>query len=48
MPLTLRLDADFRDIFEVRGYHRPERGRTIEVMTAAWSSSTAAWMGRIG
>ncbi len=28
MPLTLRLDADFRDIFEVRGYHRSERGRT--------------------
>lgn len=29
MPLTLRLDADFRDIFEVRGYHRPQRGRTV-------------------
>jgi glycogen debranching enzyme len=29
MPLTLRLDADFRDIFEVRGYDRPERGRTV-------------------
>ena len=29
MPLTLRLDADFRDIFEVRGYHRAERGRTV-------------------
>jgi glycogen debranching enzyme len=29
MPLTLLLDADFRDIFEVRGYQRPERGRTI-------------------
>lgn len=28
MPLTLRLDADFRDIFELRGYHRSERGRT--------------------
>ncbi len=29
MPLTLHLDADFRDIFEVRGYHRSERGRTV-------------------
>ncbi|MCT0208817.1 glycogen debranching N-terminal domain-containing protein [Synechococcus sp. CS-1332] len=29
MPLTLRLDADFRDIFEVRGYARSERGRTV-------------------
>jgi len=29
MPLTLRLDADFRDIFEVRGYQRSERGRTV-------------------
>lgn len=29
MPLTLRLDADFRDIFEVRGYHRAQRGRTV-------------------
>ncbi|MCP9859423.1 MULTISPECIES: glycogen debranching N-terminal domain-containing protein [unclassified Cyanobium] len=29
VPLTLRLDADFRDIFEVRGYHRSNRGRTL-------------------
>ena len=29
MPLTLRLDADFCDIFEVRGYQRPQRGRTV-------------------
>ncbi|MCP9833920.1 MULTISPECIES: glycogen debranching N-terminal domain-containing protein [unclassified Cyanobium] len=29
MPLTLRLDADFRDIFEVRGYARTARGRTV-------------------
>ncbi len=29
MPMALLLDADFRDIFEVRGYHRSERGRTI-------------------
>ena len=29
MPLTLRLDADFRDIFEVRGYRRTARGRTV-------------------
>ncbi|WP_254216756.1 glycogen debranching N-terminal domain-containing protein [Synechococcus sp. CCY 9618] len=29
MPLTLRLDADFRDIFEVRGYRRSERGQCV-------------------
>ena len=29
MPLTVRFDADFRDIFEVRGYPRAERGRTV-------------------
>jgi glycogen debranching enzyme len=28
MPLALRFDADFCDIFEVRGYRRPKRGRT--------------------
>ncbi|MFM9109818.1 MAG: MGH1-like glycoside hydrolase domain-containing protein, partial [Prochlorococcaceae cyanobacterium] len=30
VPLTLRFDADFRDIFEVRGHRRPERGRSIQ------------------
>ncbi|MEB3322975.1 MAG: glycogen debranching N-terminal domain-containing protein [Synechococcaceae cyanobacterium] len=29
MPLTLRFDADFRDIFEVRGVERRERGRSV-------------------
>ncbi len=29
MPLTLFFDADFCDIFEVRGYRRPERGRSV-------------------
>jgi glycogen debranching enzyme len=29
VPLTLRFDADFRDIFEVRGVRRPARGRTV-------------------
>ncbi|MCP9840640.1 amylo-alpha-1,6-glucosidase [Synechococcus sp. J7-Johnson] len=29
MPLTLRFDADFRDIFEIRGHQRPQRGRTV-------------------
>jgi glycogen debranching enzyme len=29
VPLTLRLNADFRDIFEVRGYTRSDRGRTV-------------------
>ena len=28
LPLTLRFDADFCDIFEVRGLRRPGRGRT--------------------
>jgi len=26
MPLTLRFDADFKDIFELRGYERPKHG----------------------
>ena len=26
-PLSLELDADFRDMFEIRGTHRPKRGR---------------------
>jgi glycogen debranching enzyme len=25
VPITLHVDADFRDIFEVRGYQRPQR-----------------------
>jgi glycogen debranching enzyme len=29
MPLSLRIDADFHDIFEVRGYTRPARGRIL-------------------
>jgi glycogen debranching enzyme len=29
-PLRLELDADFSDIFEVRGARRPERGRLLE------------------
>ena len=29
VPLTLRCDADFRDIFEVRGVQRPHRGLTV-------------------
>jgi len=29
VPLSLRFDADFRDIFEVRGARRPSRGRTL-------------------
>lgn len=29
VPLSLRFDADFRDIFEVRGARRPARGRTL-------------------
>jgi glycogen debranching enzyme len=29
MPLTLRFDADFRDIFEVRGYPRTKHGRRV-------------------
>lgn len=30
MPLTLRFDADFRDIFEVRGVRRPNRGSSVQ------------------
>jgi glycogen debranching enzyme len=30
LPLTLRFDADFRDIFEVRGMARRERGRDVQ------------------
>ena len=30
MPVTLRFDADFRDIFEVRGVRRPERGASVQ------------------
>jgi glycogen debranching enzyme len=33
VPITLHFDADFRDIFEVRGYQRPERGRTVRTCT---------------
>ena len=33
VPITLLFDADFRDIFEVRGYQRPERGRTVRTCT---------------
>jgi glycogen debranching enzyme len=29
LPLTLRFDADFRDIFEVRGMGRQQRGRDV-------------------
>lgn len=34
VPITLHFDADFRDIFEVRGYKRPERGRTLHTCTS--------------
>ncbi|MBD2718398.1 MULTISPECIES: glycogen debranching N-terminal domain-containing protein [unclassified Synechococcus] len=30
IPLSVRLDADFRDIFEVRGYKRLQRGRIVQ------------------
>ena len=29
VPLSVRCDADFRDIFEVRGVQRPRRGQTV-------------------
>jgi glycogen debranching enzyme len=34
MPLSLRVDGDFHDIFEVRGYRRPTRGRTLRQSAA--------------
>jgi glycogen debranching enzyme len=34
VPLTLCFDADFRDMFEVRGSQRARRGRTCDVETA--------------
>ena len=34
VPITLRVDADFRDIFEVRGFERAERGQTVRSCTA--------------
>ncbi len=34
VPITLRFDADFRDIFEVRGHRRPHRGRTVHSCAA--------------
>ena len=30
VPFSIRFEADFADIFEVRGIHRPERGRRLE------------------
>ena len=30
MPFSLRYSADFADIFEVRGMHRPNKGRRLE------------------
>ena len=30
VPLTVEYDADFRDMFEVRGQHRERRGRILE------------------
>jgi glycogen debranching enzyme len=30
VPLAVRFDADFRDVFEVRGTHRARRGRRLE------------------
>ncbi|MEX0588780.1 MAG: glycogen debranching N-terminal domain-containing protein [Cyanobium sp.] len=35
VPITLHIDADFCDIFEVRGYRRPERGHTVRSCTPA-------------
>jgi glycogen debranching enzyme len=34
VPVTLALGADFADIFEVRGYPRPARGRRLPVAVA--------------
>ena len=33
VPIRLLFDTDFRDIFEVRGYQRPHRGRTVRSLT---------------
>lgn len=33
VPLHLWVDADFRDIFEVRGHHRPRRGTRVHGST---------------
>lgn len=35
LPLTLNFDADFRDIFEVRGERRMRRGRTLPATVSA-------------
>jgi len=34
LPLELALAADFADVFEVRGAHRPDRGRLLPVRAA--------------
>jgi glycogen debranching enzyme len=33
VPMNLRVDADFRDIFEVRGHHRSHRGTSVHGTT---------------
>ena len=35
MPLTLRFEADFRDMFEVRGSARSKRGRAYDAETSS-------------
>ena len=35
VPITLRFDADFADIFEVRGTRRPRRGERLPAKTGA-------------
>jgi hypothetical protein len=45
VPITLQVDADFRDIFEVRGLQRARRGLTVRSCSQkGWKPSTAASM----
>jgi glycogen debranching enzyme len=45
--LTLDFEADFADIFEVRGMHREERGRLLDPVVTA-DAVTLAYAGRDG
>lgn len=47
LPLVLRFDADFRDVFEVRGARRPQRGRR-SIAAAKDHSVTLAYDGLDG